>query len=972
MVVGTMLTTFATNKINISTSSGEPGNHINIDVGLENDSEAVVVDLLIPLVDKQLTYVDGSCTLNSERINGHQVQAAETDEGLRIVVYSVSLNPFVGNSGQLLSFKLKLGKDPQRYPLECRAIVGDANGNSLETSTTAGEVTILAPELTILTPEIDFGHIPIRSDYSASVRIKNTGTTDLELNDYIFSAAEFTAKSTIFTLHPDQTQNIEINYHPITRGAVSETMQIASNAVNGIQKVGLVADPFSVNELHVGKVSGISDEEVTISLTMNNLEPIVGMQCSFMLPEELEYVENSFSTTVRSSGLTPTATLRGNELTLILYSINNAEISGNDGEIATFKLRLNGRTGYYYLYPRNVILSNLSIENMVSATSNGYVHIQSPKLSCSSELDMGHSPITEPAEAKFSLYNDSNIPLTIEKVAFLSEGYSSEDQFPIVIGGRETYELSVRYLPQIRGKHSTTMNIYSNDPNNRMKSVTVKGEIYEPNNLSVRSEADPDGCNMIISLDNYTDIVALQMDISWLSSMSTDATKLQLSDRLAGLSATISDFGSGVYRVIIYSLNNTSISGNEGEIFRLKYIGSDYVNTELKVSNIVISNSTSVNMASQTELTYQVPPTLAESITLNETEITLKATDKATLTATVLPELTTDKSVIWTSSNESVAEVDTNGVVTAIAVGEATITATTTDGTNLSATCKVVVEPTLAESITLNETEITLLSDEMFALQAIVVPNTATNKKVEWQSLNEEVAVIDQNGIVTAIGRGTTIITATTLDGTNLSAKCKVTVKAMTAPVKGVVESGVNGYINYNEAVHTWAETFSFTVYTSENNNAAFTAELSSLPSSFTSIEAIVNESHISELVSEDNKYFKGQTYEEYADHSIIRFKFRITYGTISIETETFEYQIAGDSLVKIENIVTADFYVKVEGNDIVVCKAPVGSQIFVYSINGQQIAAKEVTDTNTSITAQIKGVYLVKVGTNTCKVFVK
>lgn len=887
MVVGTMLTTFATNKINISTSSGEPGNHINIDVGLENDSEAVVVDLLIPLVDKQLTYVDGSCTLNRERINGHQVQAAETDEGLRIVVYSVSLNPFVGNSGQLLSFKLKLGKDPQRYPLECRAIVGDANGNSLETSTTAGEVTILAPELTILTPEIDFGHIPIRSDYSASVRIKNTGTTDLELNDYIFSAAEFTAKSTIFTLHPDQTQNIEINYHPITRGAVSETMQIASNAVNGIQKVGLVADPFSVNELHVGKVSGISDEEVTISLTMNNMEPIVGMQCSFMLPEELEYVENSFSTTVRCSGLTPTATLRGHELTLILYSINNAEISGNDGEIATFKLRLNGRTGYYYLYPRNVILSNLSIENMVSATSNGYVHIQSPKLSCSSELVMGHSPITEPAEAKFSLYNDSNIPLTIEKVAFLSEGYSSEDQFPIVIGGRETYELSVRYLPQIRGKHSTTMNIYSNDPNNRMKSVTVRGEIYEPNNLSIRSEADPDGCNMIFSLDNYTDIVALQMDISWLSSMSTDATKLQLSDRLAGLSATISDFGSGVYRVIIYSLNNTSISGNEGEIFRLKYIGSDYVNTELKVSNIVISNSTSVNMASQTELTYRVPPTLAESISLNETEITL-------------------------------------------------------------------------------------LSDEMFALQAIVMPNTATSKTVEWQSLNEEVAVIDQNGIVTAIGRGTTIITATTLDGTNLSAKCKVTVKAMTAPVKGVVESGVNGYINYNEAVHTWAETFSFTVYTSENNNAAFTAELSSLPSGFTSIEAIVNESHISELVSEDNKYFKGQTYEKYADHSIIRFKFRITYGTISIETVTFEYQIAGNPLVKIENIVTADFYVKVEGNDIVVCNAPVGSQVFVYSINGQEIAAKEVTDTNTSITAQIKGVYLVKVGTNTCKVFVK
>ena len=86
-----------------------------------------------------------------------------------------------------------------------------------------------------------------------------------------------------------------------------------------------------------------------------------------------------------------------------------------------------------------------------------------------------------------------------------------------------------------------------------------------------------------------------------------------------------------------------------------------------------------------------VVPTLTETIALDKTEISLEATETATLVATVLPELTTNKSVTWTSSNEAVVTVDANGVVTAIALGEAVIAATTTDGSNLSATCRINV-----------------------------------------------------------------------------------------------------------------------------------------------------------------------------------------------------------------------------------------------------------------------------------------
>ena len=86
---------------------------------------------------------------------------------------------------------------------------------------------------------------------------------------------------------------------------------------------------------------------------------------------------------------------------------------------------------------------------------------------------------------------------------------------------------------------------------------------------------------------------------------------------------------------------------------------------------------------------YSIPAT---SVALNKTETTLAVGAKEQLTATVLPEGATNKAVTWTTSDPAVATVDESGLITAIAAGTATITATTTDGTDLTASCKVTVE----------------------------------------------------------------------------------------------------------------------------------------------------------------------------------------------------------------------------------------------------------------------------------------
>ena len=88
----------------------------------------------------------------------------------------------------------------------------------------------------------------------------------------------------------------------------------------------------------------------------------------------------------------------------------------------------------------------------------------------------------------------------------------------------------------------------------------------------------------------------------------------------------------------------------------------------------------------------KVPDVIATSLTLDNEVLEMYPGDTVELTATVLPDNTTNKVVTWTSSDNEVATVDENGNVTAVSIGSATISATTTDGSNLTATCEVTVE----------------------------------------------------------------------------------------------------------------------------------------------------------------------------------------------------------------------------------------------------------------------------------------
>ena len=175
-------------------------------------------------------------------------------------------------------------------------------------------------------------------------------------------------------------------------------------------------------------------------------------------------------------------------------------------------------------------------------------------------------------------------------------------------------------------------------------------------------------------------------------------------------------------------------------------------------------------------------------VTLDKASMILKVGgENGTLIATVAPNKATNKTVTWSSSNESVATVK-DGVVTPVGQGTAVVTVTTVDG-NKTASSTITVEPLIigVTDIKLDKASMTLIvGGEAETLIATVTPNKATNKTVTWSSSNESVATV-KDGVVTPVGQGTAIISVTTVDG-NKTACCTVDVritKYLTGDVDG-------------------------------------------------------------------------------------------------------------------------------------------------------------------------------------------
>lgn len=228
-------------------------------------------------------------------------------------------------------------------------------------------------------------------------------------------------------------------------------------------------------------------------------------------------------------------------------------------------------------------------------------------------------------------------------------------------------------------------------------------------------------------------------------------------------------------KFIIWTSNNESIARVDAN-GRVTAVGAS------TVPCIITARCGKVSRTATVRVTRFVP---VESIELNPTELAVKVGYQYTVNARVTPSDATNATLAWTSSDESVATVDDNGLVIFRGVGNAVITASATDGSGVSATCNVTGLPVPVESIELSRTSVTADEGTSFTLTAQVNPSNATDRTLTWTSSDASVATVD-NGAVTLHYPGNAIITVTANDGSGISAACAVTVLAKVILVESI------------------------------------------------------------------------------------------------------------------------------------------------------------------------------------------
>ena len=228
--------------------------------------------------------------------------------------------------------------------------------------------------------------------------------------------------------------------------------------------------------------------------------------------------------------------------------------------------------------------------------------------------------------------------------------------------------------------------------------------------------------------------------------------------------------------------NNADMIVDDGVILKPERLITREVVTATPKPTETTTNTTAPKPTTKPEPTNTEPsstpspstPVAVSGVALNKKVATINVGKTVTVKATVTPANAANKTLSWTSSNTKIATVS-NGVVKGVKAGRVVITAKTTDGSNISATCTVTVKQPVT-SISLSK-KATMYTGKKLTLKAKVNPANASNKALTWKSSNTKIAKVASNGVVTGVKAGTVKITATAKDGSRKSATCTVTVR---------------------------------------------------------------------------------------------------------------------------------------------------------------------------------------------------
>jgi len=584
------------NSLWIDTVSAGPQQEVHLSLNVSNADTIVAFqcDILLP---SQLSYIDNSAHLTS-RTNALTLAATLiTPNTLRVIAYSVSGAAIQGNIGAVLTFNCMSKILPGTYSIPpVNAFLSNAAQQNILTSVSEGQFVLLAPELKTSADSLDFGRIPLGQSSDVTVTVSNVGNLPLNLQGISSTLAEIVVTdSSSITINAYSSITRTLRFQPLKKGAKLGIISLKSNDPRDSMKVIKVQGiAYAVNEIHVGTATARSGYQMKLRLSVNNMEPFVGLQCVLHLPPVMKYLDGSAVVLSRKIDHTMSVDTTGNSLSIVCYSPSNSTFQGNSGDVVELTFLITGQGGTYTALIDAGILADSTATNIMSASYDGSLQVAAPKLQLSSELlDFGSISSVSQGSQAFSIQNIGSDTLNITSMAVVGDGYTINQSLPLVLAPGQNRSAQVVFSSAREGTHAGSITIRSNDVSNDPAVVGLSGFIFLPNVLSVEQDSVYENRSGLIRIGlwNLKPITAIQFDLTIPSGLVPSIDSLRKTSRATNHILQASSLGSNIYRFILYSPTSAVLNDSIGDILELPiYASSQSGSYPVQFQNVSIGD----------------------------------------------------------------------------------------------------------------------------------------------------------------------------------------------------------------------------------------------------------------------------------------------------------------------------------------------------------------------------------------------
>lgn len=604
-----MQNAIAQNTIVFDNKEVSTATSFDFDISLNNTDEIAAIQFDITFNATVFELVNGH-VLSSRASNTHDLAVSNPSEGIvRVVIYSATNTAISGNSGILLTLKLKSKTLPGNFSLNhAGLVVSSPTQSSVSTTINNGTLKVLGAILNISTTSINFGRVPIGNAPQKTITVSNSGNTNLELSGTNDISPFSISESFPITILPNASKNLTTTVATTNKYNSSESIIFQNNdadPLRKIKKVTLSANVYAVNEIHVGSGSGEIHSEISIPVSINNMEPFSGFQFDVTLPQDIAYVNNSVVLSSRKSDHVVSGNMIDiNTLRIISYSNSNAVFSRVEGVVMSFKLKPEVSSGNYNLTISNPIISNISLGNIESDSYSGSVQINSPNLVTSpSSISFGRVPITETREQTIRLTNNGSAELVINSIVKDVSLFHIDTATPFSIAQGESKDIKLTFSPNSIGTVNQNISIRHNG-SAQQNVINVTADVFSPNYLKVKNITVEPGSSSFLDIELYNnnDIRGIQFDVTLNPEFDYTVSNYSLINNGFIFSSSNSNLGSNTYRFILYNISGETITKGSGSFLRIPFNipqNTNFGDYTVSFTNVFISGPNNTNVSSE-------------------------------------------------------------------------------------------------------------------------------------------------------------------------------------------------------------------------------------------------------------------------------------------------------------------------------------------------------------------------------------